>query len=63
MDKRPSVLPLPGNSTKEQNFYDQQEQPAPGTEWPGAFDLDVRQDTNGAPTKPDPSPFKITGGR
>lgn len=58
--KRPMVLPLPGNSTKEQSFYEQQSQPIqPGIEWPGSFELDVDQSTNGAPTKPDPSPIKI----
>lgn len=60
--KRPMVLNLPGNSTKEQSFYVDHTQPVqPGVEWPGSFDLDVAQDTNGAPTAPDPSPFKIGG--
>jgi hypothetical protein len=58
------VLSLPGNSTKEQSFYDQQAQPVgPGVEWPGPADLGLDPGTNGAPTAPDPMPFKITGGK
>lgn len=58
------VLPLPGNSTKEQNFYEQQAQPIPpGVEWPGTFEVDAPNgqplvDVHPAPI-PDPSPFKI----
>lgn len=62
--RRTVVLNLPGNSTKEQTFYEHQAQPAaPGVEWPGSFELDaaVDQSTNGAPTRPDPSPFKLGG--
>lgn len=62
--RRSVVLPLPGNSTKEQGFYQQQAQPAaPGVEWPGTFELDpsIDQSSNGSPTKPDPSPFKLGG--
>lgn len=62
--KRPMVLPYPGNSTKEQSFYETQTQPIPpGVEWPGTFELDTDQSTNGAPSLADPKPFKITGGR
>lgn len=59
--RRPQVLPLPGNSTKEQSFYDQQSQPVmPGPEWPGpAFSEDPL--VGGAPSMADPKPFKITG--
>ena len=55
------VLPLPGNSTREQNFYDEQVQPVPpGVEWPGPAELP----TEGGPiTIQDPAPFKIIGGR
>lgn len=61
--KRPMVLPLPGNSTKEQSFYEQQSQPIPpGVEWPGSFELDVDQGGTPSPAnKPDPSPFKLGG--
>ncbi len=60
--RRPQVLPLPGNNVKLGTFYE--EQPAaPGVEWPGSFELDpaIDQTTNGAPTAPDPSPFKLGG--
>lgn len=60
--KRPVVLPHPGNSTKEQSFYEVHGQPIPpGVEWPGSFELDVDQSTNGSPTAQDPSPFKLGG--
>lgn len=57
------VLTLPGNSTKEQSFYDVNSQPVqPPAEWPGiAFDEDPL--VGGAPHMADPKPFKITGGR
>lgn len=62
--KRTQVLNTPGSSTKEQSYYTEQAQPiGPGQEWPGPFDLDVDQDTNGSPTRPDPKPFKLKGGR
>lgn len=59
---RPMMLPLPGNSTKEQSFYVQHSQPVmPGSEWPGSSAGD---DADSFPPRvADPSPFKITGGR
>jgi hypothetical protein len=65
--ERPKILPLPGNSIREVNFYDG---PAlaqsPGVEWPGPADLGIEQGTNGSPTALDPMPFVIidtNGGR
>lgn len=58
--KRPTVLPLPGNSTKEQSFYEVQGQPAPGVEWPGSFELD-QSAASGTVVAPDPKPFKLDG--
>ena len=63
--ERPKILPLPGNSSREGNFYEEQ-RPASGYEWPGPADQGLDQTTNGAPTAPDPMPFKIidtNGGR
>lgn len=62
--RRPQVLPLPGNNVKLGSFYDEQPVAAPpSVEWPGSFELDpaIDQSTNGAPTRPDPSPFKLGG--
>lgn len=59
--RRPQVISLPGNSTKEQSFYDQQVQPVmPGPEWPGP--TAGPDDSNMGPqARPDPSPFKLGG--
>lgn len=63
--ERPRILPLPGNSVREGNFYS--EQPVTqSVEWPGPAELGIDQTTNGAPTAADPMPFKIidtNGGR
>lgn len=64
--ERPKVLPLPGNSSREGNFYEEQRPSGLNVEWPGNASLGIDQGTNGAPTAADPSPFKIvdnTGGR
>lgn len=64
--ERPRILPLPGNSIKEQSFYEMPHTAPPGVEWPGPADLGIDQSTNGAPTAPNPLPFKIIdnpGGR
>jgi hypothetical protein len=58
------VLPLPGNSTKEQSFYEQQTQPVmPGSEWPGSSEGDPGSDSADYAGPADPKPFKINGGR
>ena len=58
--QRPMVLPLPGNSTKEQSFYEAHSQPVmPGTEWPGPTAGDGIE----SPGVANPSPFKLKGGR
>jgi len=64
--ERPKVLPLPGNSIKEQSFYEQPATAPPGVEWPGPAELGIDQGTNGSPTAADPMPFSIidiNGGR
>jgi hypothetical protein len=55
------VLPMPGNSTKEQSFYEQHSQPiGPGIEWPGSS-AGYDDDPFPLPPVPNPSPFKLGG--
>ena len=56
--ERPQVLPLPGNSTREGNFYEEQTQ-AQNPEWPGNGSLPV---DGPPPVAADPLPFKIVEG-
>lgn len=53
---------MPGNSTKEQSFYEMQSQPImPGVEWPGLVELATVEPDQVAPSEPNPSPFKLGG--
>lgn len=63
--ERPRILPLPGNSSREGSFYEEQSV-ASGLEWPGNSSIGIDQGAKPEPTGPDPMPFKIidtNGGR
>lgn len=62
--ERPKILPLPGNSDREGNFYEQQRSSGPADVSPTGAAIDQEQPFRSPfPTAPDPSPFKITGGK
>lgn len=61
--QKPRVLPLPGNSSREGSFYEEQRPAGPAVTGPTGAALDDEQPITPYPASPGPLPFKIDGGR